>query len=494
MTRDISLKRIGGGARFDLLLAAAILATWVALIPRWVPDRSGDRGIFISVAARLLAGDRLYSDVWDNKEPLFYYFVALQVALGRWSEVAADALLTATAAFATFRIAMKLASKWTAVATSFIAVPIILTGGFYSPGTTELPGVVVALVAIAASALEQPVWAGACIGLLVFTKLIYVPVALMGVSCFLIMDRRFFDSIFLVLGAFIAMALMVGVLYVRDELSSFIETIWYNVVYSQGALIGYKTGLASLVAHIRRIGGWSFLAETVPMLLGIMLGWTALSQKFGRYQNKFVIRAASLAAFVASLVVLSITGLWTHHCEIMCISSVMIVLSLISLLDASVEIARVRTLGLIFLIGIMMSGDPASTINMYVKATRFFREAYAELNELSPETRRLLAIASSGAYARFGQNEDHGHAVGLSSWKLACPIFLQYVYYSTTLLNKAFECASTAQFLIISEGIRPDPDWPLWNEFVDRVEHLLVEDYACDASSGLRVCRRRPGE
>src|SRR5215469_10127407 len=112
--------------RVDPLLVAAILATWIALIPRLVPERSDDRGLFISVAARLLAGDTLYSGVWDNKEPLFYYFVAGQVTLGRWSEVAAEALLITIAASAAFLLAVKLASRWTAMAISFIAVPIIL--------------------------------------------------------------------------------------------------------------------------------------------------------------------------------------------------------------------------------------------------------------------------------------------------------------------------------------------------------------------------------
>jgi hypothetical protein len=74
----------GWSDRIDPFLATAILTTWVALVPRLVPYRLSDRGIFISVGARLLAGDRLYSGVYDNKEPLFYYFIAGQLELGRW--------------------------------------------------------------------------------------------------------------------------------------------------------------------------------------------------------------------------------------------------------------------------------------------------------------------------------------------------------------------------------------------------------------------------
>lgn len=49
----------------------AISLIWLALLPRIVPVPRADRGIFVSVAERLIAGDVLYRDVWDNKDPLF---------------------------------------------------------------------------------------------------------------------------------------------------------------------------------------------------------------------------------------------------------------------------------------------------------------------------------------------------------------------------------------------------------------------------------------
>jgi hypothetical protein len=227
------------------------------------------------------------------------------------------------------------------------------------------------------------------------------------------------------------------------------------------------------------------------MLLGILLGSIALSRKSERNNNQIAISAAAILTFVGSLGVLSITGLFPQHCQILYIPSITVVLSLISLLDTSLKIARLRTLGLIFLIGLLMAGP--LTVRGYVSAVHHFREAYAELNELSPETRRLLAIGSSGTYARFGQSDDDGHAVGLGNWKLACARFHQYPFESATLLNEVFECASTAPVLIISAGLAPEPDWPSWNEFVARVEHL-AENYSCDASSGLRVCTRAMGK
>src|ERR1700677_4353713 len=82
---SLAFKAAASRNRFDPVLAVAVLTTWVAIVPRLVPGRTSDRGIFVSVAERLLAGDTLYSGVYDNKEPLFYYFIAGQLTLGRWA-------------------------------------------------------------------------------------------------------------------------------------------------------------------------------------------------------------------------------------------------------------------------------------------------------------------------------------------------------------------------------------------------------------------------
>src|SRR5690242_21618277 len=47
-----------------------VVIAWAVALPRLVPSTFGDHGTYASVAERLIAGDRLYVDVWDNKDPL----------------------------------------------------------------------------------------------------------------------------------------------------------------------------------------------------------------------------------------------------------------------------------------------------------------------------------------------------------------------------------------------------------------------------------------
>jgi hypothetical protein len=433
----------------------------------------------------LLAGDTLYSGVYDNKEPLFYYFVASQLALGRWAEPAAEAMLIAIAAAATYFTAVKVSSRWTAAAISFVAVPIILTGEFYYPGYSELPGIALVLAAIAASAYERPVLAGSCIGLLVFMKLIFVPIALIGVICFPLARRQSFEAPAIAVGAFMSAFVVVGLLLMRAELLPFVETIKLNIAYSQGPLIDSKKGLAALVAHIRRMGGWRLVGELAPITLAIMLIFVALSGIHDRGRAQLAIAGACVSTLIGSLITLSITGLWAYHRQILYIPSIIAFLGLALLLDMAAKRARLPTLGLIVLTGYLMAGTPVPT-KYYHPNT-----GDAELGRVSPEAQRLLTTSNSGTYARFGWGDTSGHATGLQHWKLLCPKFHQYPHDSTAVLNSIFECASTSPTLLISANFWPDRETPSSKGFVARVEQLLSESYSCDADSGLRVCRRR---
>jgi len=474
--------------RLDPLLIIAVFTLWIGVLPRLtVPDWRTDRAVYLSVAERLLAGDTLYSGVYDNKDPLFYYFVAAQRALGSWAEPAAEIMLIAIAAAATYFLAIRVSSQWTAAAISLIAVPIVLTGASYSAGFSELPGIVLVLVAITASACVRPILAGSCIGLLAFMKLIYVPIALLGVSCFLLARRDFFEALAVAVGAFMSALVVVCLLLVRAELLPFVETIKLNIAYSQGSLIGSKKGLAALVEHIRRIGGWRFAGQLAPISLAILLILIALSGILDRSRAQLAIAGSCVSALIGSLLVLSLIGLWWYHKQILYIPSILALLGLGSLLDLAARRARLLTLGLVILTGYLMAGAPNPT--NYIQSLH--KSYAAKLNRVSPEAQRLLKIGNSGTYARFGWGDANtGHAIGLRHWKLACPRFAQYIFEPEASLNKVFECASTSPTLLISAEFRFQGG-PATKEFVSRVERLLDESYSCDADSGLRVCVRR---
>jgi hypothetical protein len=352
-------------ARADQFLFLAVVLTWIGLSIRILPDRDADRGIFVSTAERLLAGDRLYSGVFDNKEPLFYYFIAAQRALGWSAEIAAEAMLLLLAAAAVYLLALKVTSRWTAIAVSLLAAPIVLIGGYYTPGYSELPGVVLALIGIALAFYDRPFLAGCCIGTLIFAKLIYVPVAVAGVGLVVIIHRRPQDLL-LVAAATVASALsVICILFIRGEFWPFIEGIKLNIAYSQGPFVGGTTRLETWGAHLE------LAARRAPVL-------------------------TLLTVIVCDCVL----------------------------------------------------GGPV-TLNRYLSSIKNVRSTLAQMSTLPPEARQVLAVGDSGTYARLGQNDDLGHAIGLRNWHLACPRFHQYPFLPKELLDEVRDCASKATVLIL---------------------------------------------
>ena len=87
-----------------LVLLCAAAAAALAIFPLLVPAHDFDRGIFVSVAERLLAGDTLYAGVWDNKGPLFYYLVAGERLAGSSGEILAEIFLVALSSYSVFKL------------------------------------------------------------------------------------------------------------------------------------------------------------------------------------------------------------------------------------------------------------------------------------------------------------------------------------------------------------------------------------------------------
>jgi hypothetical protein len=388
-------------------------------------------------------------------------------------------------------IARMVASRWVAAAISLVAVPIILTGQFYVAGMTHLPAIALTLAASAAAAKGRPGLSGVCLTILFFTKLILIPVAVAAVGCFLLARRRPSEFMAYILFAGASTLAFVGVLAVRGELWPFIDAQVKNYLYSRGTHVGDTTGLALFMAHFERVNIKALGAELTVIALAVAVASIPL-QDFRRGDPmRLAVAGACILTTLASLVVLSLTGMWLHHNQVMYIPAIFAALALAPVLDLAASRARLAAVAVLVLAAYFLGGSigPGHLYRAFVK----FPQTYAALNELSPETKRLLALAPSGSYARLGGNDDMGHAIGLRAWKLLCPRFHLYPIFAADILNPALECASKASFLIVASSFTPshaadaNPDW---NEFVSRAEQMLAKEYMCDAKTGLRACKR----
>ena len=476
--------------KLDLWLLLGIFMCWVIVLPRLIPLRESDRGIFISVAERLLAGDTLYTSVYDNKDPFFFYLVALERSLGGWAEWGAEILMVAGCAFSTMLLSRFVADRWAAAAAGFVAVPVLLVGNFYHAGWTHLPATSLVMIATASIAYGRPALAGVAVAMAVGMKAIFLPIALAVPGVMLLLRKEWGAVARFVVAGLVTAILMLAVMIWRGEFWPFIEVTQFNIRYANGKLLFGATGLGAIVQRLQNVNDGGRLATMLYSLLaiGVLSSFASKAAAVQLYWHST--RVAFSVGLIAALVILAFTGLWGHHAQALMIPALLGLVLAAGMLDF-VPDSRPTKLALLLLAALLMGASTSP--KPLTESFRSARSNLASLSEFAPETQRLLKFGEQGRYARVGW-ADFGHAAGLKKWKLLCPRFHQYPYDSKEALDITFECLKTAPVILVSK------EFPLRYNFVDEtdwlayvadVERLLRDEYTCDAPTGLRVCTRK---
>ena len=117
----------------------ALLYGLALVLVRGEPSAASDQGVFLSVAARMLDGDKLYADVIENKDPLFFYTYADALGIGGWrGPFLLDGLWLAIGALAMGLLLRELRAPRAAVVAGFLVYPLALTSGWYLAGHSML--------------------------------------------------------------------------------------------------------------------------------------------------------------------------------------------------------------------------------------------------------------------------------------------------------------------------------------------------------------------
>ena len=288
---------------------------------RVTPQVWGDPGVWLSVAARLLDGDRLYADVFDNKDPFFFYSYALSLRVA--GVRGPFALEVVWLAVGTLGLAMALRTLRVgtlAVVTGAVVYPLALTASWYVPGATMVPALAIAPLALWLWARGAAVAAGFLVVVAMLFKFnLGLVVAAPLIALLLVGDRgasRRRRAVEGTCGAAVALALCALLLGVRGELRPYLDTIAYNVHYSDAGVHG--GGLHAHLEIIREFfaasGKWQLPAAvlaTVTLLVVSLLGWQRGGAGFRR------VSAAAVATLVAGFVTLATTAVFTVHLQLL---------------------------------------------------------------------------------------------------------------------------------------------------------------------------------
>jgi hypothetical protein len=492
------------------VVVAAVGLAWLAALPRLVPSTTGDHGTYASVAERLLAGDRLYVDVWDNKDPLFYYVLALGRLVSPLADVLIEVLWVLLAGVAVVLLARAAgAARGLSLVAGFGATPLLLTGPAYQSGLTHLPGLALLLLSLASAVRSRWVLAGALVGLLLLTKPILTPVAVGALAVVAVHRRRSGGLPGLAraaAAATVALAAGLGALWVRGDLSGWVANFRLNADYADGELAQSQYG--SVVGHLLRAfpedgrgGGAVSVAALALTLLVVRRSWARdLPPVAGPHSNVHqgterpltitpaVIWDLALVTLSLALVVIAATATWPHHAQTLSVPGAC------ALVLVATRLSRVvtgwRPAALLLVAGYAAAG--ALHPYFLLTSARGVPTSLTMLRQESSASALLASLPEVHTYARVGSNDTSAHAVGLRDLELACPRFHQYAFIeSEAILEMTASCLPRADAIIVDDSARPQAGADAWNGYLARVEGLVGTGYDCLPRAGARVCVRQ---
>jgi hypothetical protein len=490
-TRMRAVADVRSQTRLAAVIGALVIAILLAAL-RVEPQVWGDPGVWLSVAARLLEGDRLYVDVFDNKDPLFFYSYAGALWVGGVRGPFVLEVLWLGLGTLGIALALRALRVGTlALVAAAVAYPFALTAAWYVPGATMVPALALAPVALWLWGRGSPSWAGAVVVASMLLKLnlglvIAAPlVALLALGENGVSRRR--RAVEAMGGAGAALLLAMLVLGARGELGPYLDTIVYNVHYSNAGIGdgGVRAHLEIVREFFAASGKWQLPAAELAgatLVVVTFLGWLRLGPTFKR------ISAVTLATLAAAFVTLALTTVFGVHLQLLAYPAALGTATLVvALNDVWKPLGFVAAAACVVFAGWSSlkhedlskldtrtwTSEPLSTPGLALEETRdrFFRNA--------PRV----------TYAVFGRNTEDGHAAFVdASMDLRCRYFHQYPFYRDDQLAETLACARRDQpdlILVTTSFYDPRPARPAWEAFVAETRAFLGARYQLVTEEGM---------
>ena len=465
-------------------MGLAVMTFWLMV---WSVLRApiADYGIHVSVAERLIAGDRLYEEVWDNKDPLYFLSLAGARAitpLGDWFLGIGTLFATGLSVYCLARAAGT--SRSFSVLVGWVVAPVIVIA-LIDPTAGISPAAPAAFAAIAFAVLKRPLLSGLVLSVVPFFQIALFPVALTAVVVVIWFGGRDWWRGGLGLG--LGVLCVLTLLTLRHELLPYLNSLLLNVGYAQSGGIGGTRTLSSRIALFRNPAVQLSAVSSILALGIVRLLPVEKNIKSARSDNGGIWWAAAWCIPAVALVLL-VMGKWPGHAKLLMIPGVMAVVAVASSVSRDPRLSRSASVVSLLLLGILVAALPSPV--PFVTSLEYARAAINQSKDASSQAKAIAKTGSPTTYARVGQGEDPGHAIGLREWDLACPRITQYWWESSEILQMTSECIATSDVVLVTDDLYGPVSSPTWEAFQNEVENVLAEDFLCDREPGFRVCTK----
>lgn len=476
-------------ARFVGVGVLALVLGLVLVLLRGDPFVASDQGVFLSVAARLLDGDTLYEEVFDNKDPFFFYGYAAALWVGGWrGPFLLDALWLAIAAVSMAVFIRELRAPRAAVLGGLVVYPLALTAGWYLIGLSMLG-------ALAVAPLVPWLWlrgrfaaSGAVLVAAMLMKLNLAPVlaaplpALVAAGLPHVPRRRAVVRGALgVLGATLAAAVL---LVARGELRGYLETFAYNTHYSSARTQADDT-VGRLLEHLRIAWNFFYLpgrwqASAAVLFLAVFCLGAAYIFVTRASRSERALAGAALVSFVGGLAVVALTAYSYEHLQLLAYPATLMTAAIIWRTSEALD----GRWGMLAASGAVVFALWSSLKVQYgTDVSSLWTAPAISPGGIALERARARFAPGERAigYMVFGSNSEGGHAAFIDeAFDLRCRFFHLYTFSLPEQYDETMECGERERppFVLVTLGFfEPYGDYPEWNAFRAAARRFLERDY-----------------
>jgi hypothetical protein len=444
-------------ARPWLYVSLLALAATVAVI-REQPQAAFDQGVFLSVMSSVARGLHLYRDVFDNKDPLFYYTGAGAFQLlGARGPFIWDALLTlggTAGAYGTARGLQLGTVRSLICAFGFLA---ILTTPPFRGGLSEVQSLTLLLVAVTAALSSWPLTAGILAGLAVFSRLsfvVFVPLVLIAVW-----RTTGARSLWRFAAGFVlATVAVITLLGVQGELPGYWDALRLNSGYvnSAGRLLGNGVAPFGTLS-----GAWDSVRQSTGEVIACVLiaisvlGIVARGVWTGSVRRLPTRDLLTLASAAGVLVFLAATYVWWHYLQVLALAGLFALVSLLSV-PTSRKLVGVG-IPLIAVVLLIVVADPAKLGAQASHLSSDWRLQSPLASQIVAQTPVSLSSSSDVRIAFVGENFDQGAMAFLPSrFHLSCRFLTQWPWLGRKFFAETVACIrGRAQMVVLSPDLGP---------------------------------------
>ncbi len=479
-----------------LIVATLIFLTWWWVILSAAAPRTSDNGVFLSVASAIAEGVSLYEGVVDNKDPLFFYSLAVALRIGPAAAQLLDVLWFACLAAGAWLLARSTMRATAAVVAGFVAAPIAVLGIAYQPGMTNLPGT--ALVLLGMGLLVSRAWwaSGFVFALAVVAKITTIPVVIANLVVTIAlphMRKRGFRAAAVFAGSAFGLAL---VLLIVGSLDGYRKVLAHNLRYS-GDVMVYFGLTPDVLGHLERWDADMTSPRwwTVLSILLIAIACTALWAK--RTQQLTVLLLWLWVSIVGTFLAVSFTYVWPHHWQAAALPAVValvVAVGFATRLWGNRAPMQFLATVLACVLAVPLGGwiPPQRILETWRTERADWSSWRVQVDQTALEARLLRTVPQpSFTVARLGSNDDASFLLDLPPQAtLVCPRFHLYDFSPVEDFFEAYECIDQAdvvlltdQFLAFQSGWRGAVVTPIVNKVNAEFTCLRVDDR--------QVCSRR---